>query len=229
MQPCVLPSGDPPAHYSPVAGGAVIGIDAAAIATRLDRKLGGEEGLFRPFIRRVQSGGFAVQAAILLLARSVSRLAYLQRCLPPAALEQVTAACVLDRAADEASKVDVRAMLVRQLRLGGFGLSSVVFVSPLAFIASVAASAAQAGTHPLLDGALPTASALHQWLRSALTCPAVDDIQRQPHGRHARYHVEHDADSFITHCHTQPSHAANLQHNLTAGELNLCMMPRWRK
>ena len=76
--------------------GAVIGVyaAAAAIAQRLRSKFGSAHGLFGRFIRRVQSGGFAVQAAMLLFSNSVSRLAYLQRCLPPAALEQV--ACEWD-------------------------------------------------------------------------------------------------------------------------------------
>ena len=123
--------------------GAAIGVDAAAVGARLDRNLGGAAGLFGPFIRRVQSGGFAVQAAMLLLAHSVSRLACLQRCLPPAALEQVArdwdtmllkaASCVLDLAADEAADSKVQATLQRPRRLGGFGLLSAVFVSPLAF------------------------------------------------------------------------------------------------
>ena len=209
--------------------GAAIGVDATAIAARLGRNLGGAEGLFRPFIRRVQSGGFSVQAAMLLLAHTVGRLAYLQRCLPSTALEQVArdwddmlleaATCVLDLAADEANDAAVRATLIRPLRLGGFGLSSALFVSPLAFIASVAASAAQPGMHPLSDGDLPQTSVLHQWLRAALTCPTVEDIQRQPHG-HTRLHIVYDADTFTTHYHTQPSHAANLQHHLTAVATN---------
>lgn len=57
--------------------GAAIGADARAIADCLRRKLGGVDGLFGAFIRRVQSGGFAVQEAMLLLAHSVSRMAYL--------------------------------------------------------------------------------------------------------------------------------------------------------
>ena len=49
-------------------------------------KLGGVHGLFGAFFRCVGSGGFTVQAAMLLLAHSVGRMGYLQRCLPPAAL-----------------------------------------------------------------------------------------------------------------------------------------------
>ena len=51
-------------------------------ARRLRDKFGGADGLFGPFVRRVQSGGFAVQAAMLLLSHSAGRLAYLHRCLP---------------------------------------------------------------------------------------------------------------------------------------------------
>jgi hypothetical protein len=205
--------------------GATIGIDAAAIARRLESKFGGAEGLFGPFIRRVQSGGFAVQAAMLLLAHSVSRLAYLQRCLPPAALEQVAggwdtmllaaAACILDLAADEIVSEAVQATLRRPLRLGGFGLSPASFTSPLAFIASIASSAAQPGVHPLSGGALPSVSLLHQWLRTALSCPTVTDIQD-----HGCTGMHYNADSFITHFHDHSSHASNLQHRLTTVATN---------
>ena len=96
-----------------------------------------------------------------------------------------------------------------------FGLSSARFTSPLAFIASFAASAAQPGVHPLSGGVLPSVSLLHQWLRTALTCPTVTDIQD-----HGCTGMSYDADSFITHFHNQPSHASNLQHRLTTVATN---------
>ena len=65
----------------------MIGIDAAAIARPLNDKLKGAHGLFGALFRRVRPG-FTVQAAMLLLAHSVSWLSYLQRCLPPEALER---------------------------------------------------------------------------------------------------------------------------------------------
>ena len=186
--------------------GAVVGADASAIAKRLQSKFGGARGLFGPFIRRVQSGGFAVQAAMLLLAHSVSRLAYLQRCLPTAALEQVArewdsmllaaAACVLDLAADEVDGAEV--------------------TSPLAFIASVAASAAQPGAHLLSVGELPSVSLLHQWLRAALTCPTVTDIKNNGGCKDMHY----DTSTFVTHFHNHPAHASNLQHRLTTVATN---------
>lgn len=204
--------------------GAVVGADASAIAKRLQSKFGGARGLFGPFIRRVQSGGFAVQAAMLLLAHSVSRLAYLQRCLPTAALEQVArewdsmllaaAACVLDLAADEVDGAE--AALRRPHRLGGFGLSCARFTSPLAFIASVAASAAQPGAHPLSVGELPAVSLLHQWLRAALTCPTVTDIKNNGSCKDMHY----DTSTFVTHFHNHPAHASNLQHRLTTVATN---------
>ena len=201
-------------------------LDASnANTSRLHIRFGGAEGLFGPFIRRVQSGGFAVQAAMLLLAHSVSKPAYLQRCLPPAALERVAcdwdammlaaASAVLDLAADEADSGAVSVTLRRPLRLGGFGLSSAQFTSPLAFIASIASSAAQPGSHPLSDGALPSVSLLHQWLRAALTCPTVTDIQD-----HGCTGMHYDTDTFTTHFHNQPSHASNLQHRLTTVATN---------
>lgn len=132
--------------------GATIGVDAAAIARHLQSKFDGADGLFGPFIRHVQPGGFAVQAEMLLLAHSVGRLAYLQRCLPPAALAQVacgwnavllaTAASIVDLAADKADSDTIHATLHRSLRLGGSGLWSAQFTSPLAFIASIASLAA---------------------------------------------------------------------------------------
>ena len=204
--------------------GAVIGIDAYNIARRLDRKLGGAIGLFGAFFRRVRSGGLSVQAAMLLLAHSVSRLAYLQRCLPVTALEAVAkewdaqmlsaALRVLDVAADEATGVVVDS-LQRPRRLGGFGLSSAVFASPLAFIASVAASAAQPGGHPLSHSTLPVNSLLHQWLDAALTCPAVDHIQRT-----TSVDVHSDASTFTGHYHAQPNQAANLHSKLTTAATN---------
>ena len=204
--------------------GAVIGASAYAIAERLQDRLGGAHGLFGTFVRRVQSGGFAVQAAMMLLANSVGRLAYLQRCLPTSALGQVSrdwdgmllnaAACVLDLAPDELGAVE--ATLRRPLRLGGFGLSSAQFTSPLAFIASVASSAAQPGAHPLSDGDLPTVSLLHQWLRTALTCPTVTDIKNIGSCEDMHY----DTHTFTTYFHNHPSHAFNLQHRLTTAATN---------
>ena len=196
--------------------GAVVGVDAAAFAERLRCKFGGASGLFGAFFRCVQSGGSAVQATMLLLPNSVSRLAYLQRCLPTAALEHVArdwdemllkaAACVLDLAAEEVGCAD--AVLRRPRRLGGFGLSSALFTSQLAFIASIASSAAQPGTHPFSDGELLTVSLLHQWLRAALTVSTVTDIKNIGTCKGMHY----DPDTFTTHFHDQPAHASNQPH-----------------
>lgn len=76
------------------------------------------------------------------------------------------ATAVLQLAADEVASSE--ATLRRLLRLGGFGLASAQFTTPLAFIASIAASAAQPGTNALLDGVLPDVSQLHDRLRAAL-------------------------------------------------------------
>ena len=216
--------------------GAVIGVDAAAIARRLRDEFGGADGLFGPFIRRVQSGGFAVQAAMLLLSHSVSRLAYLQRCLPPAALERVAegwdamllvaAAAILDLAADEANSDAVHATIRRPLRLGGFGLSSAKFTSPLAFIASIASSATQPAAHQVLlcGNTLPPATLLHQWLRAALTCSTVTVIQD-----HGCTGMHYNAGSFTTHFHIHPTHASNLQHRLTTVATNSLYSARVRQ
>ena len=188
--------------------GAVIGIHTAAISRRLDRKFGGAVGLFGVFFRRVRSGGLSVQAAMLLLAHSVTRLAYLQRCLPAGALEAVArgwddqliaaATRVLDVAESERTATVVES-LQRPRSLGGFGLSSAVHVSPLAFIASVASSAALLGDHPLAANTLPPSSLLREWLDAALTSPPVTLILR-----HASVDLHSDASTFTGHYHAQP-------------------------
>ena len=205
--------------------GAVIGIDAAAIARGLFVKLDGVHGLFGAFFRRAGSGGFTVQAAMLLLAHSVGRMGYLQRCLPPAALLEVaqrwdelmvdTAQRVLDLAAHELTE-SVTEALQRPRRLGGFGLSSAVLLSPFAFIASVAVSAAQPGGHPLSVDTLPAESLLRQWLHAALTSPTVSALPLPSDTLHLSTAncVHLDADTFTGHYHAYPDQAAGLQSNL---------------
>ena len=212
--------------------GAVIGVSAAAIARRLDGKFGAS-GLFGAFFRRVRSGGFSVQVAMLLLAHSVSRMSYLQRCLPPEALERVAtewdglllsaATHVLAVSPDEETAAVVEA-LQRPRRLGGFGLTSAVIVSPFAFIASVAASAAQTGGHPLSHPTLPAASPLHQWLRAALTCPAVDVLRRTSS---VVFHT--DADTFTGHYHANRKLAAGLQANSLPQRLTYRITLVWER
>ena len=158
---------------------------------------------------------------MLLLAHSVSRLSYLQRCLPSAALMDVAndwddllksaAATVLELADDEIAMPAVEATLRRPRRLGGFGLASAAFISPLAFIASVAQSAAQSGSHPLAADTLPTTSLLHQWLHAALTCPTIGSLL----GRRAVQQLHPRADTFTGHYHAQPNQAASLQSKLS--------------
>ena len=146
------------------------------------------------------------------------------RCLPVAAVQQVAAeqdgrmltaaAAVLDLSAHEMTPAIAQA-LQRPRRLGGFGLSSAVLVSPLAFIASVAASAAQPSDHPLSPDTLPSTSQLHHWLRAALTCPTVDDLLLQ-----SSVDLHSDADTFTGHYHSQPAKAAGLQSKLTVAATN---------
>jgi len=217
--------------------GAVIGIDSAAIARRLRDKMGGVDGLFGVFFRRVASGGFSVQSAILLLAHSVGRLSYLLRCLPPDAVMRVAAewdelllsavAAVLDLADDEIGDADVVATLHRPRALGGFGLSSAVFVSPFAFLASVAASAAKPGGHPLAVDELPTTSLLYRWLHAALTCSTVDDVLQS--ASRGVNHLHPTAGTFLAHYHSQPNTAANLQSSLSTAATNLQFNARLRE
>jgi hypothetical protein len=207
--------------------GAIIGVSAAAIADRLQHQLQGVEGLFGTFFRRVQSGGFSVQAAMLLLSHSVGRLSYMLRCLPVAAMEAVAAewdkrmllaaATVLDLAEHEQADVAVSDSLQRPRRLGGFGLASAALVSPFAFLASVAVSAAQPGEHALSTAALPAASLLHQWLHAALTSTAVTDVQQNS----PVVALHTDAGTFTGHYHSQPRQAATLQSKLTPAATNL--------
>ena len=174
---------------------------------------------------------------MLLLAHSVSRLGYLQRCLPPAALEQVArdwdtmlleaAGCVLDLAADEAGDSGVCDILRRPRRLGGFGLFSAVFVSPLAFIASVAASAAQARCpsifrcHATSKHLICISGCGRRWRAST-----VADIQL---AGDRKLNMHYDADTFTTYYHSQPSHAAGLQHRLTTVATNSLYHARVRQ
>ena len=215
--------------------GAIIGIDAAAIARGLFVKLDGVHGLFGAFFRRVGSGGFTVQAAMLLLAHSVGRMGYLQRCLPPAALMEAaqrwnglmvdTAQRVLNLATHELTE-SVKEALQRPRRLGGFGLSSAVLLSPFAFIASVAASAAQPGSHPLSVDTLPAASSLRQWLHAALTSPTVSALPPPSDTLHLSTAncVHLDADTFTGHYHSYPDQAAG-QSTLMLRRLTRCITP----
>ena len=106
--------------------------------------------------------------------------------------------------------------LQRPRRLGGFGLSSVVLLSPFAFIASVAASAAQPGSHPLSVDTLPAASSLRQWLHAALTSPTVSALPLPSDTLHLSTTncVHLDADTFAGHYHSYPDQAAGLQSSL---------------
>jgi len=103
-------------------------------------------------------------------------------------------------------------------------VSSAVFISPLAFIASIAASAAKPGGHPLAVDNLPTISLLHQWLDAALTCPTVDELMQNASRSVRNLHT--DAATFLAHYHRQPAKAANLQSNLTTGSTNLSFNAR---
>ena len=126
-----------------------------------------------------------------------------------------TAQRVLDLATHELTE-SVEEALQRPRRLGGFGLSSAVLLSPFAFIASVAASAAQPGSHPLSVDTLPAASSLRQWLHAALTSPTVSALPLPSDTLHLSTAncVHLDADTFTGHYHSYPDQAAGLQSNL---------------
>ena len=122
---------------------------------------------------------------------------------------------MLDLATHELTE-SVEEALQRPRRLGGFGLSSAVLLSPFAFIASVAASAAQPGSHPLSVDTLPAASSLRQWLHAALTSPTVSALPLPSDTLHLSTAncVHLDADTFAGHYHSYPDQAAGLQSNL---------------
>ena len=126
-----------------------------------------------------------------------------------------TAQRVLDLATHELTEA-VEEALQRPRRLGGFGLSSAVLLSPFAFIASVAASAAQPGSHPLSVDTLPAASSLRQWLHAALTSPTVSALPLPSDTLHLSTAncVHLDADTFTGHYHSYPDQAAGLQSTL---------------
>ena len=204
--------------------GAIIGCGTAAIARRLECKLGGAGGLFGAFFRRVQSGGFSVQTAMLLLSNSVGRMSYLLRCLPPDAIRQValhwdsmvlgTATRVLDLSTTDAANIDLLLTMQLPRRLGGFGLPAAYIVSPFAFLASVAASAAHPGDHPLSCNALPTTSLLYECLHATLTSNAVVNVSDAVDALHCI------ADTFTGYYHNRPAQAAHLQSRLTAAANN---------
>ena len=95
---------------------------------------------------------------------------------------------VLDLATHELTDA-VKEALQQPRRLGGIGLSSAVLLSPFAFVASVAASAAQPGGHPLSVDTLPDASLLHQWLHSALILLVCRLSCRPPHHHSCTRHI----------------------------------------
>ena len=121
---------------------------------------------------------------------------------------------VLDISARELSAAVVE-VLQRPRRLGGFGLSSAVLISPFAFIASVAVLAVQPGDHPLSADVLPSTSLLHNWLHAALICPTVSALQSA-----TSVYLHPNLDTFTSHYHSQPSQAAGLQSKLTTAATN---------
>ena len=212
--------------------GAVLGIDAAAIARQLHEKLGGANGLFGPFFRRVQSGGFSVQAA-MAVAGTHSRPPGVSAALPATSragsrserMGRPDAAGPLQLCSTwQPTRSDDQPLRRRcgvRVGWGGFGLASATLISPLAFLASVAQSAAQPGGHPLSADTLPTTSLLHQWLHAALTCPTVDELLT----RNAVKQLHPTADTFTGHYHRQPEQAATLQSKLSTAASN-SLFPR---
>ena len=99
-----------------------------------------------------------------------------------------------------------------------------MFISPLAFIGSIAASAAQPDGHPLAVDTLPTTTLLHQWLDAALTCPVISDLRQRTSRAVQDLHT--DAGTFLAHYHSHPTAAANLQSKLTTGSTNLSFNAR---
>ena len=202
-----------------------IGVSAAAIVARLQGRLGGAEGLFGTFIRRVKSGGLAVQAAMLLLAHTVSKLNYLLRCLPSAATGRLArdwddmllsaAAEVLALATDEASSEATREALQRPRRswwhgpiVGGDSLA--------ARLRCIHCSVGGAAGHTAANR--PTAA------RIAAAPMAAGRTGLPSHGRRRAHPAvpacAFNADTFTGHYQATPASAANLQHKLTTVATN---------
>ena len=149
---------------------------------------------------------------------------YLARCIPPTCLTPIatafdetvvdTAYSKLDIAKYERTEETLRCLRT-PLKLGGFGLTSVVESSPAAYIASLAALAVSTAQLPPLT----TTSLLHSWIQStlnALNDDFADLHAAAPHSQRGQAHTKLPAtpDTFVSHFQANPQFPVKLQHSL---------------
>lgn len=149
---------------------------------------------------------------------------YLSRCIPPPCLAPIAAAfddTVLDVAytklkiEKEERNGATDYILRNRLKLGGFGLTSVVESSPAAYLASLASLAVKHPSFPLLT----PSSLLYSWIQSTLTtlCDTTDDLQSDTgHSstRTARNNLPSCPSVFFAHYRAHPQQVVKLQHSL---------------
>jgi hypothetical protein len=83
--------------------------------------------------------------------------------------------------------------------------------APIAFLASVAASAAQPGDHTLSIDTLPSTAQLHTWLSETLSSETVTLLLS---GRHGRV-LHRSPTAYLAHYHNQPANSSHLQQKLS--------------
>jgi hypothetical protein len=158
--------------------GAVIGRDAKAVqagVASITSQSGNDA-----FFRRLQSPLLSVQSAMLLLRQcAVPQMNYLLRCMPPSCIAEQADEfdnVVLTSAYDKLEvwrgerNADTDRLLRMRLRDGGFGLTSSVYTSPAAYIASVASARETTIFAPYgkADHPLPSDTLLHSWLADSM-------------------------------------------------------------
>jgi hypothetical protein len=200
--------------------GVIIGRDDDSIIAGLENSGAMTSAPLLNFLRRVQSPKLSVQQSMLLLAHSVMRFNYMLRCTPPNCAAHLakqyddwlmSAAMNVLQLTEREQTDAVRARLQAPLRHGGFGLSSAQHTAPIAFLASVAASAAQPGDHTLNIDTLPSTAQLHTWLSETLSSETVTLLLS---GRHGRV-LHRSPTTYLAHYHNQPANSSHLQQKLS--------------
>ena len=204
--------------------GAVVACDEAHLTAALQDAVSSDYST-TPFFRRLASPALAPQAAMLLLRQcGVPKMNYLARCIPPSCLAPIAAAfddTVLDAAytkleIDQDERSEGTDLILRnRLKLGGFGLISVVESSPAAYLASLASLAVQSPSFPPLS----PSSLLYSWIQSTLTTldKTIDDLQADaghPSTSTTRPHLPRSPSDLFTEYRAHPQRVIKLQHSL---------------
>jgi hypothetical protein len=221
--------------------GAVIGRTTADIRDRMALLFPANHFQNSAFIRRLTSGELAVQIAMNLLRQSgIPRLGYLLRCMAPDCIDEVTddfdrtvsqaAQRLLDIAGEQCTRYATH-LLSAPLKLGGFGLTKASYMSPLAYLSSLATMAAD-GTLTARDMTdndheLSTSSLAHTWLADCInrihrlvTSPSqplsLSSAQPDPtHLSSKTTHLPSSASSFVSFYRERPSRATGLHRHLS--------------